>query len=144
MTPEHHPPIHHDGACCLAAALVAEGGWHLSKPQRIQLGRTKGWRMPPNTVRVSRPSMWSNPFTHPDPTKAVEAFRQLITNGGAFRIEPGGLQFAKSFRAETLEWWWPRWVRKNIDQIRGKNLGCWCPLDQPCHADVLLEVANAS
>ncbi len=29
-------------------------------------------------------------------------------------------------------------------QLRGKDLACWCPLDQPCHADVLLELANAS
>ena len=33
-----------------------------------------------------------------------------------------------------------------IDQIRaelaGHDLMCWCPLDQPCHADVLLEIAN--
>lgn len=38
-------------------------------------------------------------------------------------------------------------VPPTIDQIqeelRGKNLACWCPLDQPCHADVLLELANA-
>jgi hypothetical protein len=27
--------------------------------------------------------------------------------------------------------------------LRGKNLACWCRLDQPCHADVLLELANA-
>jgi hypothetical protein len=26
--------------------------------------------------------------------------------------------------------------------LRGKNLACWCPLDKPCHADVLLELAN--
>jgi hypothetical protein len=26
--------------------------------------------------------------------------------------------------------------------LRGKNLACWCPLDQPCHADVLLDLAN--
>ena len=34
-----------------------------------------------------------------------------------------------------------------IDEVRrelsGKNLACWCPLNEPCHADVLLEVANA-
>jgi hypothetical protein len=28
-------------------------------------------------------------------------------------------------------------------QLGGKNLACWCPIDQPCHADVLLELANA-
>ena len=26
--------------------------------------------------------------------------------------------------------------------LRGKNLACWCPFDQPCHADVLLKIAN--
>lgn len=28
-------------------------------------------------------------------------------------------------------------------ELRGRDLACWCPLDQPCHADVLLELANA-
>ena len=28
-------------------------------------------------------------------------------------------------------------------ELRGRDLCCWCPLDQPCHADVLLEIANA-
>jgi hypothetical protein len=27
--------------------------------------------------------------------------------------------------------------------LKGKNLACWCPLDQPCHADILLRIANA-
>lgn len=31
----------------------------------------------------------------------------------------------------------------NLAALRGKNLGCWCPLDMPCHADVLLDLANA-
>ena len=26
--------------------------------------------------------------------------------------------------------------------LAGKDLVCWCPLDQPCHADVLLELAQ--
>lgn len=37
-------------------------------------------------------------------------------------------------------------ARVTLDEIRselaGKNLACWCPPDQPCHADVLLEIAN--
>ena len=33
-------------------------------------------------------------------------------------------------------------VMDRMDELRGKNLACWCPLDQPCHADVLLEIAN--
>lgn len=31
-------------------------------PRRIQLRRTKGWRIPPSTVVVARPSMWGNPW----------------------------------------------------------------------------------
>jgi hypothetical protein len=33
-------------------------------------------------------------------------------------------------------------IAKNINELRGKDLACWCALDQPCHADVLLEFAN--
>jgi hypothetical protein len=31
--------------------------------------------------------------------------------------------------------------RLDLSELRGKDLACWCPLDQPCHADVLLELA---
>lgn len=31
---------------------------------------------------------------------------------------------------------------ERILELEGKDLACWCPLDQPCHADVLLELAN--
>lgn len=30
----------------------------------------------------------------------------------------------------------------NFDELRGHDLACWCPVDEPCHADVLLELAN--
>jgi hypothetical protein len=33
--------------------------------------------------------------------------------------------------------------RPDVTSLRGKDLACFCPLDQPCHADVLLELANA-
>lgn len=36
-----------------------------------------------------------------------------------------------------------RAIAESIEELRGKNLACWCPLDQPCHADVLLEMANS-
>lgn len=46
--------------------------------------------------------------------------------------------------AMAVEWF--RWYRnvaplKDIEELCGKDLACWCPLDQPCHADVLLELA---
>ena len=87
------------------------------KPRRIQLKRTKGWRMPPNTVKVCRPSIWGNPFkVGPDGTRSecVAKYSQhiaLLTNAV-------------------------------VQQLRGKNLACWCKPGTPCHADVLLKIAN--
>lgn len=78
--------------------------------------------MPENTVYVGRPTKWGNPFTELEGLNAkgrVSAYRDLM----AFRLE---------FVSD--EW--------NLGELRGKNLACWCPLDQPCHADVLLELAN--
>ena len=34
------------------------------------------------------------------------------------------------------------WLPLELAELRGKDLVCWCPLDRPCHADVLLELAN--
>lgn len=91
-------------------------------PRRIQRKRTKGWRMPANTVSVCRPGKWGNPFRvgpDCDPEQAVNAFEWWIR-------EQGG----KS-------------LLRDLHELRGKNLACWCPLGEPCHADVLLELANA-
>jgi len=30
----------------------------------------------------------------------------------------------------------------DIESLRNKNLSCWCKLDEKCHADLLLELAN--
>lgn len=101
-------------------------------PERIQLSRRKGWRKPENTVVVARPSKWGNPFRIlPGVTRAdaVEAFTRHVS-------------------ARRNPWYgWADLVHyPSDDEIRnelaGKNLACWCPLDQPCHADVLLELAN--
>lgn len=94
-------------------------------PKRIQRKRTKGWRMPPNTVYVGRGSKWGNVFIQgslgvPDAAEATALYRQEITTrGGSWQD-----------------------LRFDLPQLRGKNLACWCALDRPCHADVLLELAN--
>jgi hypothetical protein len=94
-------------------------------PKRIQRKRTKGWKMPPNTVYVGRPTKWGNPFT----------------------VKEWGVSIAvNNFRVMLLDLPFSR-KEENIAEIRrelsGKDLACWCPLDQPCHADVLLEIANS-
>lgn len=101
-----------------------------SAPVRIQLSRAKGWRMPPNAVRVCRPTIFGNPYTIEDMGRhdAVEAYRRWVT---------GPLWDDPYMREEQLK------LRASIPGLRGKDLACWCRLDRACHADVLLELANA-
>lgn len=89
-------------------------------PVRVQLSRKKGWRMPANTVNVARPSKWGNPFkVGRDGTAAVVVERYL--------------------EKVTADAWQIAFIRKDL---KGKNLACWCKPGEPCHADVLLELAN--
>lgn len=103
------------------------------QPMRVQLRRTKGWRMPPNTVSVARPGRWGNPFVVGRDGDAAECVRQFEAELLPLRHGGGLFEF---MHAEAH-------VRAVKAELRGKNLACWCPLDRPCHADVLLEVANA-
>lgn len=122
----------------------------MSDPKRIQLRRTKGWRKPDGAIVVARPTKWGNPFTIDSAIEhgwastektaralAVEAFHDCLTRG------------------EESAWWSATaanyFVRliDELDHLRGCDLACWCPLiDEfgqrvPCHADVLLKLANA-
>lgn len=99
--------------------------------KRMQRQRTKGWRMPKGAVYVGRPTRWGNPYRIPALTadQAVRAYRIVLTydpDHGLWWLNIAG-RFPQFFSLEPL---------------RGKDLVCWCPLDQPCHADVLLELAN--
>ncbi|GAA2866992.1 hypothetical protein GGQ99_001351 [Aminobacter niigataensis] len=90
--------------------------------RRVQLSRKKGWKMPENTVKVDRSTRWGNPFKVTPEHAAAEAvsdFRDYVIG----RLVNG--------------------VGYPLAELRGKNLACWCRLDQPCHADVLLDLANA-
>ena len=101
--------------------------------ERIQRRRTRGWRMPEGAIYVGRPTKWGNPFPFgPDKyyktrEDAVAAYRYAVKLG---------------LREIPI---WP----EALSELRGHDLVCWCPLvDEtgnrvPCHADVLLELANA-
>jgi hypothetical protein len=93
--------------------------------KRIQRKRTRGWKMPANAVYVGRPGKWGNPYKIgtimiPDARAAVEAFAANLPLGKI----------------------------RGIEELRGKDLACWCALvDEdgapvPCHADILLKLAN--
>lgn len=120
---------------------------------RIQLRRTKGWRKPINAVVVARPTRFGNPVIctpHGCTRKpcgccdayrcCVEVFREYVTSGIEGRqSSTGSLVIGLDALAG-----YPRRAAlvEALPALRGKDLACWCPLDKPCHADVLLELAN--
>lgn len=140
-------------------------------PDRIQLSRAKGWRMPPNTVKVDRRTIWGNPWGV-GPTRgysvpmsvspwwlhlelyieaapltaelAVETYRKMLT----------GEPIAPDLLPIELTLWGQAKVKSDLEirreqllshlpELRGRNLACWCKPGCACHADVLLELANA-
>lgn len=116
---------------------------HQTTPRRIQRSRAKGWKMPEGAVYVGRPSLFGNPFICDDPAVAVEAFRRFLSGGTqSFEMGPGKLQYAPNAHENALHHGWPEWARGALHELRGHDLACWCAVDKPCHADVLLELAN--
>jgi hypothetical protein len=105
-------------------------------PQRVQLSRAKGWCMPPNTVMVARPgSKWGNEFRVGD---TVHRFGEtFVVRDHAHAVELFRERMTLALRQH------PAIMRSALDELRGRNLACWCPLSEPCHADVLIELANA-
>lgn len=106
----------------------------LVRPTRVQLRRTKGWRMPDNTVKVDRTNKkFGNPFTIGCNPSQFSTALPPHCDTAADAVA------AFSYYAETwMELTRGRW----INPLVGKNLACWCPLGAACHADVLLELAN--
>ena len=117
----------------------------MTAPRRIQRQRTKGWRMPENTVYVGRPSVWGNPYTIRREGKVtwdVYHYRSFLATYTS-RTGAEARAYAVNKLRQLLERGLDPWGEDRIRaELAGKNLACWCPLDQPCHADVLLEIAN--
>lgn len=97
----------------------------LSKPPiRIQRKRTRGYRLPENTVYVGRPTKWGNPYVvgwHPEKGYIISQEKAV------------DLYYGFLFKGDLLD---------HIRELTGKNLACFCSLDEPCHADILLDIAN--
>jgi len=97
-----------------------DGGRGTSTVARIQRKRTKGWRMPANTVYVGRPSKFGNPYKpgeHGTAEECRDSYRQLVFNDHALR--------------DAIE-----------KELNGKSVACWCKLGDPCHGDVVLDFAR--
>lgn len=116
------------------------------KPQRMQLSRRAGFNLQAASKalnglpakRITRPGKWGNPFTIEDTAakyrldpgaaqaKAVELCGQWLRGKLDRKLSPGDPPSLEDIRAE----------------LAGQNLACWCRPGTPCHADVLIELAN--
>lgn len=129
-------------------------------PERLQLSRKKGFRLPLGAKSVARPHKWGNPFkvghSYLTPMYLDPGWVDLARPGMVFY--PFNESGWRKDNPQTLIWcetvqqavsWFGVWTRhggqRKAEAVRdlcGLDLACWCPLDQPCHADVLLEIAN--
>jgi len=112
-------------------------------PKRIQRKRTKGWKMPPNTVYVGRPTKWGNPyFIYSDKYKDHKHNLNPYCVRTQDEAVNGFEEQLKALKDDNTPRCVLRFEYDEIKELKGKNLACWCPLDNPCHADILLELAN--
>ena len=120
-------------------------------PQRLQLFRGAKFDLQDTSqrlnglpaIRIDRHSGWENPFLKETPTQAVETFR-LWLSGEMTPQELTGCCGHGRFSSGAWLNGKRRLLLEMMPVLRGKNLACWCGLRDPCHGDVLLEVANAS
>lgn len=104
----------------------------MTAPARIQLSRKKGFNLQAASLAlnglpaivVARPTRWGNPYQAGDDGDGDRAMLAKLYGAYVRRAEQRELKLA---------------IREHL---AGHNLACWCPLDGPCHADVLLELAN--
>jgi len=135
-------------------------------PKRIQRSQAKGWKMPHGAVYVGRGSIWGNPFKVGEPCgvfdgkdgrglglmdqveilvpmltreQCVEFYGEMVRGFLRPELYPAGHNWRAAF-AGKMGAWHPSDVAHTA--LRGRDLACWCRLDEPCHADVLLEIAN--
>lgn len=139
----------------MSARQIAMGA-----PARIQRRRLKGWRAPAGAIYVGRGSKWGNPCTQVrmpalDGSEWEREGRLGKTSGQHHGFwHPDGsitshlVQDATREQAVAMYRDWleqcPSLAEAARLELAGRDLMCWCPIDQPCHADVLMEIANGA
>ncbi len=129
-------------------------------PVRVQRKRSKGWKMPENTVYVGRGTMWCNPFVIKKADHNIWVVVATDTEDGKSHIvlKTMDKKEAVRFAIAAYEHWLLPYSHEvgGIDlfffsvsqyemikeKLKGKNLACWCRPDEECHADILLKLAN--
>ena len=116
--------------------------------ERIQLSRRKGWRKPTGAIVVARPTRWGNPYPIDEWGRdlAIRLFRETARGTWNPSLLSGRSGEEVAIAHEEHVGWLRRLGGDPVElarrDLRGHDLACWCPLDVPCHADVLLELAN--
>ncbi len=99
--------------------------------------------MPANAKYVGRQTKWGNPFRLTTGRWIV----CLTKNGKWIYWSASG-----GFSIEDVVQLYERWITgklkdyrflpdpPDIEELRGFDLACWCPLDKPCHVDVLVKL----
>lgn len=108
-------------------------------PARIQLSRRRGFRLQEHSralnglecVKVDRTTSFGNPFV----VRGDDFGRAAAV--AAFKVWLLCPTLATPFLNERQR------LLSRLPELRGKNLGCWCQSGAPCHADILLNLANA-
>lgn len=114
----------------------------MTRPVRVQLRRTRGYRKPAGAIVVTRSTRWGNPFRvedyaaagHPDPVGAALGDHRRWLDGS-----PDYPDTYTTAGGITLD---RRWQRDHLADLAGATLACYCPADARCHADVLAELAQ--
>jgi len=130
------------------------------KPVRIQRKRTKGFNLQAESkkingleaVYVGRGSKWGNPVKViedvkiPFGDKVYSVFdipNQFALN--SYSHTETGYKEAVKFCVVLYKNYIKHAIKTkalNISELKGKNLACWCGLDEPCHGDILLKIVN--
>jgi len=113
-------------------------------PAGFQRSRKAGSRLPDSVIYVGRPTIWGNPyppglFHFAVPMHIRHAAEIVIDALTPLTRTLTAVESVRCYAAYVKEY-------KNafhLEKLRGRDLACWCKSGDPCHADVLLAIANA-
>lgn len=125
-------------------------------PSRVRRSREAGWSTPANTKIVTRPTIYGNPFVVGEYALVPVASRVGVSPipllHGTKSSRRHGYDLVHIADRATAVALFEKWATAtstegapnppDFTKLRGFNLACWCPLDEPCHADVEIRLAN--
>ncbi len=82
----------------------------------------------PYDVFIGRPSKWGSPFSHKEKSTAkyrTKSRKESILKHKEWLLNGEG-----------------RYLLKDINELKGKTLGCWCEAGKSCHGDILVKLVN--